>query len=565
MSTEGRTRPDAELSATIQGYFAPWADNGNEHPRCRFPGRYFWLSRQLPLPDYHLREPRCRNLERWALFHTVRSVSLLLVSGYFGNPASTFGHAFLKLNTDSPDDQTGLFDMTLNYGALVPENENALRYVIRGLFGGYEAGFSDKYFYTQDLVYSRTEFRDIWDYRLNLTDEERTLLILHIWEIAGKKFTYYFLDKNCAFRLGELLDLVLPEDLLGKRRRFWYVPVELFHRLQDMDRIRWASGRDRLIRSVRFIPSSQRSLFHQLEMLTPEELGVLNTILREGGPSLSAHLERLDKERQIMILDGLLAYQQYRLIAEEPTPDPQRKKFKDQILLQRLQLPSRPKAVIRIPELPSPADGSRPLEWGLRLAVTAGGESFLRLNWSPFKQEVVGQNSLEGDELIVFDLAIGLFEDEQNIFVDQFDLIRILNLNTLTVPVADESPWSWQVRLGMDRHKEDDADRYDGVASFGVGRAHKWNETLTLYGMVDLAGHSLFPNIRLRPHLGMRWDFGRLRAWLYFGWQTSSYEGDISDVWGGKVQYSLGNRSSVHTEFSSEKAARASVGWNWYW
>ncbi|MFH1318958.1 MAG: DUF4105 domain-containing protein, partial [Candidatus Omnitrophota bacterium] len=198
LSPNGRSDPKAELIAIINAYFTPWGDNSDEHARCRFPARYYWLSQQLPLPNYNLREANCRSLEKWALLDSVKSVSMLLVSGYLGNPASTFGHGFLKLNTDSIDDQVGLFDLTLNYGALVPENENTLFYIIRGLSGGYEAGFSDKYFYTQDLVYSHTEFRDIWDYKLELTDYERTLLILHIWEIVGSKFTYYFLDKNCV-------------------------------------------------------------------------------------------------------------------------------------------------------------------------------------------------------------------------------------------------------------------------------------------------------------------------------------------------------------------------------
>lgn len=40
------------------------------------------------------------------------------------------------------------------------------------------------------------------------------------------------------------------------------------------------------------------------------------------------------------------------------------------------------------------------------------------MTWSPFKQELVGQNSLEGDELVVFDLAVGLLEDGHKAFVD---------------------------------------------------------------------------------------------------------------------------------------------------
>mgnify|MGYP001612193450 FL=1 len=564
LSPNGKDDPRAELTSTINAYFLSWGENVNEHARCRFPARYFWLSQQLQLPDYNLREPKCERLENWALFDSVNSISLLLVSGYFGNPASTFGHALLKLNTDSVDDQSGLFDLTVGYGALVPENEYILRYVARGLGGGYKAGFSDKYFYTQDLVYSRTEFRDIWDYRLELTDYERTLLILHIWEILGNKFTYYFLDKNCAYRLAELADLVIEEDLLDNGH-FWYLPVELFHRLNDIDMDRQKSSGRKLIQSIRFVPSSQRKFYHQLKLLTPDELKAFNVILREGINSMSIHLAKFTNDRQILVLDALLAYQQYRLIAEEPEPSRNRREVKDQILLARLQLPSYLPPPLKIPELPSPAKGSRPMEFGVSIAGDTNEEPFLRLTWSPFKQELVGQNSLEGDELVVFDLAVGLLEDGHKAFVDKFDLIRILDLNTLSVQAEDESQLSWQLRVGTTRIERNGEDYYDGILSFGAGKAWKWNEIITGYGMVDLAAHSLSPFVRVRPHLGLKFDLGELRTWLYFGAESVSYKAEFFEIWGGKMQYQLNDRYAIHFELSNENATRASAGLNWYW
>ncbi len=563
LSPEGKTDPRAELIAMIKAYFAPWDENVNEHARCRFPARYFWLSQHLSLPGYHLREPKCQKLEKWALFDTVKSISLLLVSGYFGNPASTFGHALLKFNTESTDDQYGLFDLTLNYGALVPENENVLRYVQRGVFGGYKAGFSDKYFYTQDLVYSRTEFRDIWEYRLVLSDDQRTLLILHIWEIIGKKFTYYFLDKNCAYRLAELVDLVMEEDLLNHSRP-WYIPEEIFHRLNDIDRARHESIGTHLIQSVRYIPSSQRELYHRLKLLSPDELKVFNAVVNEGIHTLSTHLEKLTLDRQILVLDSLLAYQQYRLIAEGPDSGHDRREAKDQILLARLQLPPRPAPSVEIPELPSPADGSRPMELGAGIGIKSSEEFFLRLHGSPFKKELVGQNSLEGDELVVLNFAVEISQDENEVFIDQFDLIRVLNLNTLSVKVVDESQWSWKLRVGMDRIEENGEDHYDGIASFGAGHAWKWNETVTGYGIVDLAAHTINPYIRLRPHLGLKFDLGTIQTWLYFGAESVNYVPEFSDVWGGKIQRRLDDRHSVYAEFSNENATLASVGLNRY-
>lgn len=556
ISPNGKNNPSAELIATINAYFAPWnIKNKDEHARCRFPARYFWLSQQLPLPDYNLREPKCQKLEKWALFDSVKSISLLLVSGYLGNPASTFGHALIKLNTDSTDDQFGLFDLTLNYGALVPENETTLLYVVRGLWGGYEAGFSDKYFYTQDMVYSHTEQRDIWEYKLRLSDEERILLIFHIWEIVGYKFAYYFLDKNCAYRLAELLELVIDEELLGNVL-LWYVPVELFHRLNDIDKVRHESIGQKLIQSVRFIPSTQRKLYHKLNLLTTEELEVLNAIIRKGIHFSIDDLEKVSIERKILILDNLLAYYEYKLLAEKPESSHHKEEIKKQILLARLQLPARSMPSIQISELPSPADGSPPMEFGFNIA----NDSILRLNWSPFKKELIGLNSLEGDELVVFDLTAGIFEEA--FFLDQLDLIRIINLNTLPIQLEGENQLSWKLRIGVDRFEKEG--KYDGVMSFGAGYAFQWNKNITSYGMTDIAAHTLSPYVRLRPHLGLKFDWGKTRAWFYLGTESVNYN-KFSDVWGGKIQYQLTDRYAFYAEFSNEKATPNSVGIKWYW
>ena len=70
---------------------------------------------------------------------------------------------------------------------------------------------------------------------------QRTLLILHIWEIIGRKFVYYFLSRNCVLRLAELVDLVVDE-LVPDRMRWWYIPVQSFHRLDAIDKERARAG-----------------------------------------------------------------------------------------------------------------------------------------------------------------------------------------------------------------------------------------------------------------------------------------------------------------------------------
>jgi len=371
-------------------------------------------------------------------------------------------------------------------------------------------------------------------------------------------------ERTYQYRLAELVDLVTPEDLVSNGR-FWYVPVELFHRLNDVDAARQASGQPGLVSSVYFIPSSQRELYYRLKQLTADELKIFNAIVRDGIASIPQHLSQLLVEQQILVLDSLLAYQQYRLVAQDPDSDRQRREIKDKILLARLQLPIHPAPVVNIPVLPSPADGFRPIEMSIGIAAENSKDPFMRLTLSPFKQETVGQNSLEGDELVVFDLALGFLEKNNKVLVDKFDLIRIRNLNTLSVEVVDENRLSWELRIGMDRTKKNGKERYDGRVSFGAGPAWKWNDAMVGYGMMEMAAHNLSPYPRMRPHAGIIFDLGKLRAWVYGGAETSDYNLNVREIWGGKIQYKLTDRSSVRFEFSNEIATRTSLGLNWYW
>ena len=151
-----------------------------------------------------------------------------------------------------------------------------------------------------------------------------------------------------------------------------------------------------------------------------------------------------------------------------------------------------------------------------------------------------------------------------DVIFDELDLIRVLNLSTLPVKVVAEGQWSWALRLGVDRLKENEGNRYDGIVSFGVGRAKQWNETITSYGLVDFAAHTLDPYVRLRPHFGLKFDFGKTQAWGYFGAETVNYRAGLRGVWGGKLQYQWNERYSLRAEFSSENATRVSVGINRY-
>lgn len=454
LSDTEKFSPKAELIATIEAYFADDPAYVDGKAQCTFPARYLWLSQHLDLPGYQFRNAACTQLENWAKFDEVQSLSAVMVSGYFGNPASTFGHSLLKFNSEN---EQRFLDLTFNYGALVPENESVIVYIFKGLFGGYESGFSDGYFYSQDMVYSRTEFRDMWDYELQLSEYERHLIMAHLWEVSGKKFRYFFLTENCAFKIGEILALVEQDDTLVKNANLWYAPVELFNRIEKID----ANRGGNYIKKIEFVPSFERKLNAQIATLSMPERAALSYWIEHTKFEAGTDLSNASKTR---VLNTLIAYYEFKIIAEPQQAD--YKELKRKVLLARLSLPSAKLDLIEIADLPSPKDTSPPMKFALG-GLTNEDQSYATFSWSPFYYSSTGLNSLQGGELVVFDLS--LRANDQTAELQHLDLMSIRKMPSFGYGLSEGFDLGWNVKLSYDRNKTDElapaltAGLFDGI------------------------------------------------------------------------------------------------------
>ncbi|HYY53716.1 MAG TPA: DUF4105 domain-containing protein, partial [Myxococcales bacterium] len=110
LSPQGKRDPAAELEATLSGFFgagdgAPLdgkklADPSLEHPQCRFPARFAWLAATLPIDLERLPPRSCPRFDAFWKRVSARSVTLVFSSYYLNNPASAFGHTFLRLGKE---------------------------------------------------------------------------------------------------------------------------------------------------------------------------------------------------------------------------------------------------------------------------------------------------------------------------------------------------------------------------------------------------------------------------------------------------------------------------------
>lgn len=503
LSETGSTNSKAELLATINSYKEKNTDND---PVCLFPARYYFLSKYIEFPNYKKINDGCIKLKKWQPLNNTDSISLVLVSGYMSNPASTFGHSLIKLNNK----ESGLFDTSINYGALVPDNENMLTYIYKGLTGGYEAGFSDKYFYEQDLMYSNKEYRDMWEYRLNLSNEQKDLILLHLYEILTKKFDYYFLNRNCGYRVSEIINLVSQEKILNQD--LWYLPIETFDFLETKESY--------LINEIKYIPSNKKIFNYYFEKLTKKEKIAVKQFIKNN-----TFIE-LNEEEAINVLDFLLIYYKNTL---NIYPDNNDAKYSlRKVILERFKLKPSKKEITNIETRISPAKNTNPIDFKI------GYNKSLAISFSPYKQNFLDKTNINYDELSFLNLMVQI---EDNIHLKHLDLVKIQKINSEKTELLNDNPYSWKINIGI---KEDLYFITSGVGYF--------IDQLNMLGMIDLELNSE-KEINPIPHINFYSKIFNLKNQIEIGYKKK----DMYII--EEIQYNISNKNNIgiKVEYSDEE------------
>jgi hypothetical protein len=555
LASEGGSNPKSELIKTIEAYFKPFDMNdSNQHAQCRFPARYFWLSKHIDLPQYKLINSKCKDLSKWKLLKKTQSISVMFVSGYLGNPASAFGHSFIKLNQSSSD-ISNLFDTTISYGALLPPKYNMPEYIARGLFGGYSAAYSDKYFYHEDVAYSNQEVRDMWEYHLKLTDDEKIFFLLHAWELIGKKFQYFFLNRNCGYKVSEFLELLYEEPLIMSAS-VWYAPIETFYRLKELD----SQKSGQVIDKITYHPSAQRIMYRKYKALSDMEKRVVGVMVENKSKSIPDQYNHLSVNEQSNVFDFLLPYYDYRLGEDIKELEIEDKELTRALMLERLKLPIRKKQVKQDEESLIITDSNQPTYFGLGLN-TQSSELEPLLKFSPFAIEQEGVNTLDGNELVVFDTS--LLIDGNKALISEFDLIRIQRLKTKQMPFDDKNPLSWNLHIGT--IKDSVSSKRDYFTDFGTGLAWDLSDEVKVYSLINFSLHSDFRKYRYMPNVGLYNNFNNLRFTAELGLERDISMNITEKVFTFDLQYRVKDDLSIFVDYNTRDLHNAQFGLKWFY
>jgi hypothetical protein len=451
LAPQGKTDPSAELRATLRAFFRPsqphqpvqpGGDEARQHPQCAFPARYRWLKKRLDFDPSRLPEQPCPFFEWWRERLDAAGATLVFPSAYMNNPSSMYGHTLLRLDKPDQTPKTRMVAYTVNYAA-DPGNDNGFLFAIKGLTGFYPGTFSIAPYYEKINLYNDMESRDIWEYRLDLTQAEVDRMVRHIWELRRIRFDYYFFSENCSSQLLALLEVARPSLRLSEQFPLWAIPADTVRVVEAAGLVAGTDFRPslgtRVSERARQLPPGQRRLARALaEGRRSAELSALNGVTGEDRAKVLdfAYLYLRYLRRNGAVLKEVAAERGHRLL----------------LARSRLGSPGFAEPVPRPAVRPDRGHGSA------RLALGGGakrGRRFQSLHVRPAYHDLMdpGGGYVDGAQINFGDLAVRRYDaykgSEAKVELHSLEIIDIVSL----APQGTfRSSFSWRVRTSLERY-----------------------------------------------------------------------------------------------------------------
>ena len=445
ISKNGKTDLKKELLETIDSL-----QNGTNNTLCRFPLRVKWLKEKIPNLESKIKKYQCKDLDLYLKEINAKFASLIFPTSHINSPASMYGHTFLRL---SGDEKTPLLGNAVNYAAQTEET-NGLIFAYKGLFGGYKGKYSILPYYKKIKEYSNLEQRDIWEYKLDLSQEEVEKIALHSYELKDAYSFYYFFLENCSYNLLWLLEVARDDLELVNNFYLKAAPLDTIKILKKYDLIKQSDYRYSKMTKMKHILDN--------EILNKN---YIKSFVKEN-KELPTSLSLKDKAAY---LDLKIEYTQYLRSKNKIEKKDYLKKYL-KLLKQRSKI-----SIVSDYEIKK---ASNPLfsHDSARVSLTYNSDKTYELSGKPVYSNIydISYGYLDGAYIDFFDL--NLKKDDDRVFIDKF---KILDISSLSKRDELFKPLSWGIELSYERFKSQE-DYMKLKPSFGVTYG---NENYFIYAL----------------------------------------------------------------------------------
>jgi hypothetical protein len=501
LSPQGKWDPKAEMDATLTAFFlTPDLKAPDQHALCRFPARRAYLEEKLNIGSAIWPKAQCPRYDAWIKDRLYDQMSMIFSSYYPDNPASMFGHIFLRLHRpDGKQHRSDLLDDVINFAAF-PDTENSLLYNLKGAFGGFPGRFSLVPYYLKIQEYNNLESRDLWEYPFQAGTAQINRIVWSLWEFGPHYTWYYYFDRNCAFVLLTLLETGDDHWQFVKPWQFWSTPSGS---LQDV------AAQPQIFGPPRVRLSAMSRYREHFDQLAPPEKNSLSQLVKSQKIAALSPQNTLSAQRRVV--DTALEYIDYQ---EKLAGMRQAKRYaslRQDLLKLRSSMPGGVAELVSLPEGGDPLRG-QPGSWvGL-----GGGRRFGKpiglLTWQPVLHDLLADDEgyARGMQIQIMPMEFSWQPATKALMLSRLDILSVISLNPLSRLLE---PSSWSFRWGWERETICAEDgRICNTGSITTGRgftgelqfgADSWLRTGVLL-QAEAGGHDLLSN-QIYGQFGPEW------------------------------------------------------------
>ncbi len=438
LAEDGKSQPEAELIATLRHFFSDKLVGRSKQPaQCAFVARFHWLKEQLRFNESHLSSKPCKRFEHWLKALNPNSMTLIFPSAFMNNPASMFGHTFLRIDKKGQTEKTRILAYTINYAAQLPPDAG-IEFAVYGIFGGYKGFFSTIPYYLKVQEYRDIENRDIWEYQLNFTPDQIHRLLMHTWEMGNAYLDYFFFKENCAYHILSLLEVANPSLHLTDKFHFGTIPA---------DTVRLLFQHTGLVDNISYRPARGTLLKRKREALKTGEQLWISQLMEDPARAQTQGFLDLPLDRQIFLLDLTSDFLRFKSVTDSERSKEYKQRNRKALMLRSTRKIPSPSFHVE-PFTVSPEHGHNTIRVGV-----GGGwrnhEIFEEIQFRGAYHDLLDPDpgyTLDA-QIELIDLRLRHYHRRNQFRIEQFTLA---NVNSLSPIDSWSLSPSWKIKVGMD-------------------------------------------------------------------------------------------------------------------
>jgi hypothetical protein len=426
---------------------------------CLFPARQLWLSKKFKTPEADL--SHCDGLHEFLRKVPSDQVALVFSSENLASPSSMMGHILIKLS--GRDAQSQYREYAISFytditGITVPK----LMFVslVTGKKGIFSLGT-----YSEKLnLYLNDEGRNVWEYDLQLTKDEKHLLMLHLWELKQASLDYFFHTYNCATVTNFILAVAKPELL----------PKEI-HNITPIDVVKRINASE-VVESARVLSSEHWEARMLSEAASPNLKNIARRFISDGKVE---KLQEVKNEKQKFIIIELTT--KYLSILKKSGKIAELE-YQDRMLgLEYATKRLKNNYSIDIADFKIPTKTPPDSQWSMGV-VREEGKLFSEFSYLPTSHDLNDDNRQYFSENELRLGAFSILANKNEVIIDKLTLYKAQSIIPHDPILGGVSG---RFHLGLLRSYDKGLElRHSFEVSVAVGKAIEPHKAITLYGLM---------------------------------------------------------------------------------